>query len=128
MHAAGQHRRELEQVLGDAGVVEEVAGEDEERHREQREVLRLGDGELDRDGRRQLGVLQEEEHPEMPIANATGIPMRSSTVKAMRISKALDHVHRLLLMGAAAQLVPDLERGRDQQQNRADRQLVVTHE
>ena len=37
----GQHRGELEQPLRDAGVVHEVAGEDEERHREQREVLRL---------------------------------------------------------------------------------------
>ena len=61
LHAPGQHGRELEQVLGDAGIVEEVAGQDEQRHREQREVLRLRDGELDRDGRRQLRMLQEEQ-------------------------------------------------------------------
>ena len=62
VHASRQHGGKLEQVLGDAGVVEEVAGKDEQRHGEQREVLRLGHGELDRDGDRQLRVLQEEQH------------------------------------------------------------------
>ena len=75
-----------QQVVRDARVVEEASGEDEQRNREQREVLRLGDRELDRDGGRQLRVLQEEQAPEMPIANATGMPSSNSTVKAIRTS------------------------------------------
>ena len=60
LQAAGEHRCKLEQVARDPGIVEEVAREDEQGHREQCEVLRLGDGELDRNRRRQLGVLHEE--------------------------------------------------------------------
>ena len=61
LHPPGQYGREPEQVVGDTGIVEEVAGEDEQRHREQREILRLGDRELDRNGRRQLRVLEKEQ-------------------------------------------------------------------
>ena len=61
VHPPRQHRGELEQVDRDAGVVEEIAGEDEQRDREQREILRLRDRQLDRDGCRQFRMLEEEQ-------------------------------------------------------------------
>jgi hypothetical protein len=62
VHPSRQHRGELEQVDRNAGVVEEVSSEDEQRHREQREILRLRDRQLDRDGCRQFRVLDKEQH------------------------------------------------------------------
>ena len=50
-------------VVGDARVVEEVARENEQRHGKQREILRLGDSELDRNRDRQFRVLQEKQRP-----------------------------------------------------------------
>ena len=61
LEPARQHRSQAEQLLGDAGLVQEVPGENEQRYGQQGEVLGLRDGELKRNGDRQIGVLQEEQ-------------------------------------------------------------------
>jgi hypothetical protein len=68
-HVAGQQGRQPDEALGDAGLVHQIAGEHEQRHGEQREVLGLGDGKLHHHGEGQLSMLEEEQG----AGNADGI-------------------------------------------------------
>ncbi len=52
LHPADQRQREVVDAVGDAGVVHQVAGEDEERHGEQREAVDAADHPVDDDHRR----------------------------------------------------------------------------
>ena len=74
------------------------------------------------------GCCRKNSVPEMPMANATGMPISSSTVKAMRTISMAYPIEARLLGGSkdvhgpalrllAVQLGPHLERGRDQQQH-----------
>ena len=119
---AGEHGASSSSCSVMPRLVHEVAGQDEERHRQQREVLRLGDGELDRDGGRQLRVLQEEQRtrrcrwrtpPACPSAAA-----RQTRQHAETISMTVGLARRC---PSPSQLVAHLEERGDEQQQRPDR-------
>ena len=59
LHPADQGEREVVDPRRDAGVVHQVAGEDEERHGEQREAVDAADHPVDDDERRQVAREQD---------------------------------------------------------------------
>ena len=59
LQPAHQRQGEVVDAVGDAGVVHQVAGEDEERHRQQREAVDAADHAVDHHERRQVAADQD---------------------------------------------------------------------
>ena len=109
LHPADQRQREVVDAVGDAGVVHQVAGEDEERHREQREAVDAADhpvhdhhrrrapGQPDvderrarhRDGDRDAGHHQREEHAEQRAGHRARI---AESRRSCSLDSLLDRV------------------------------------
>ena len=86
-HPADRDHRNLQQAVGDAALVHQMAGEHEERHGEQRKALAHRGDLLHADRHRHAArSTTKKTKPAMPVAKATGIPTAMSTTKTMEIS------------------------------------------